>query len=69
MAITGSENWRLLVDLEFNVTHWPYIQTHANHKCVSSFFSDSWINLVQEGSETLLASSVALLVLFINLTI
>ena len=26
-ATTGSETWRLLVDLQFNVTYWPYVQT------------------------------------------
>jgi len=30
-----SDEWRFAVDKMFNVTHWPYIQTDENVKCIS----------------------------------
>lgn len=29
-----NEEWRFAVDQQFNVTHWPYIQSSENYHCV-----------------------------------
>ena len=39
------EEWRFAVDLQFNITHWPYVQDYNNFHCVQKFFSDSYINM------------------------
>jgi len=62
-----NDEWQLAVDLQFNVTHWPYIQSSQNYECVQEFFEDSFTNLkVNQASALLapLAASVFLLVTF-----
>ena len=43
--LSKHEEWHLAVDLQFNVTHWPYIQSSANYDCVQKFFANSYTNL------------------------
>lgn len=40
-----TEEWRYAVDFRFNMTHWPYIQTQENYRCVRGFFADSYMNM------------------------
>lgn len=37
--------WHMAMDLMFNVTYWPYIQSSTVYNCVYVFFGDSWYNL------------------------
>ena len=39
-----SDEWRLAVDRQFNITHWPYVQDNQIYECVQKFFSDSYVN-------------------------
>lgn len=60
------EEWRFAVDLKFNITHWPYIQTPDNYHCVQKFFSDSFINMSLDSATTTiaaLATAIALVAL------
>jgi hypothetical protein len=57
-----TDEWKLAVTLQFNVTHWPYIQSSQNYDCVGKFFSDSVINLSVD-SAIQLASAVSMLLL------
>ena len=62
-----SPEWQLAVDLQFNVTHWPYIQSSANYQCVTKFFADSYTNLAMGASYQLIATTVALLSVYSSL--
>ena len=46
----NSDEWKLAVETAFNVTHWPYIQSSKNYKCVKEFFTDSISNLMIEAA-------------------
>jgi len=45
-----NEEWRLAVDRQFNITHWPYVQDNQIYQCVQRFFSDSYVNESLDGA-------------------
>lgn len=51
-----SDEWKLAVETAFNVTHWPYIHSSKNYKCVKEFFKDSLFNMSIEGATGLSVS-------------
>ncbi len=42
----ADEEWRFAVDLQFNITHWPYLQNFTTFHCVQKFFTDSYTNMI-----------------------
>lgn len=50
--LSSRDEWHLAVDLQFNVTHWPYIQSSANYNCVQKFFVNSYTNLAIDSAVT-----------------
>lgn len=67
-GLGNSKQWELAVDLQFNITHWPYIQSSANLNCVERFFADSHSNL-QVAAATQLASLSGLVLIVSSLII
>ena len=57
----SNEEWRFAVDQQFNVTHWPYIQSSSNYHCVQSFFEDSYINMSVDSARMLALSATVIL--------
>lgn len=57
----NNEEWRFAVDQQFNVTHWPYIQSSTNYHCVQSFFEDSYINMSVDAAHSLTQAAAIVL--------
>lgn len=64
---TNSEEYKLAVDLKFNITHWPYIQSSLNYGCIQRFFNDSYTNYMLGSAAFVkvgLFSAAALMIVF-----
>jgi hypothetical protein len=57
-----TEEWRYAVDFKFNMTHWPYIQSQENYRCVRGFFADSYMNMSLKNAMPLTIKLTAFLV-------
>ena len=53
-------DWELAANLNFNVTHWPYIQSTSTYNCVRKFFIDSVTNMSVSGSVQATVTTTAL---------
>ena len=57
-----SDEYRMTIDQNFNMTYWPYIHTQKTYKCVRRFFADSFDSLILDSAQVATLSLVSLAV-------
>ena len=64
----SSDEFRFAVDQMFNITYWPYIQSHVTFKCVRRIFADSFDSLILDNAKRMSVAAGVTLAAMLTVT-